>query len=70
MNMSQAQVGPQVPRSPLLGTCGPLRCVRPESGRRIHWQAVRRSEGYHQRIGLVYVGFETQARTPKSYCAW
>jgi hypothetical protein len=28
------------------------------------------SEGRHQRFGLVYVDFETQARTPRSSCAW
>ena len=28
------------------------------------------SEGYHQRFGLVYVDFGTQARLPKDSYAW
>jgi beta-glucosidase len=28
------------------------------------------SEGYHQRFGLTYVDYETQARTPKTSYAW
>ena len=28
------------------------------------------TEGYHQRFGLTYVDFETQARIPKASYAW
>jgi len=28
------------------------------------------AEGYHQRFGLTYADFETQARIPKASYAW
>ena len=28
------------------------------------------AEGYHQRFGLTYVDFETQARIPRASYAW
>jgi beta-glucosidase len=28
------------------------------------------AEGYHQRFGLTYADFETQARIPKAWYAW